>query len=957
MYNITNDYIEVGTRILTKQEIKNILPTYNNILKDIEIICKKSNEYKKFYKKSKNKMFIKDVFSLPQTTNNISIIGSRGSGKTSIMKTLYKDLYDNRKKYFILQGIVPENMEDIVTLMSYFLGSLKDKVDEISQHNKNIGLKDTCFIEKSKIEIEYDDLLEAFGYLQQKYQEIIVNTYTTTPSHIEITKKIFAANTNFIQKFHWFINSILDSGLFEDDAVLINFIDDIDLSTHRSMEVVKTLLTYFAHPRIITFISCDLETFEESLTLEFLRQEKIEDAAFLSVNFLQGIQKDNDDKNILKRKNILAYEYLKKILPAKYRYRINEWNLQKRSIYFCDNYSAENELTTGNKNKTLLQYLLILSENNLLLDKYFSIDNEMPILPIFNIFDKTARGLSNVYGSLYTLINNYNIEDKEQVYIYKKLFLENIVYSNHILNEYRDLIFYDILTLANTEEDCKVNFENIQTLYKNLEENNNTAKFNYFVIFTFLDFSCRLLNKNILNEESYKSAKNTAFVYLFDLPQLYDKNIKGISLFDLSINDTSDSKSDINNILKFTKNLNQFISFLFDLDFEEGIVYFKEMELDKLLEDSIDEKFKDNEIYFSIKFYNVIKIISKNYYNEELKKLINNNLDNLEIINLYKYNDFNKEIFQQINNNLFIYIESLKTKVLMKDSKLVKDIQKRLNNENNNTYNFESNIYTFINKNIIIDINAIIENNKELLKNIFDIKENYSIKNIESLEIFQVIDEYKLWNKDISQNAINYLKKCIGDLEKEIIEEIQTINFNIKEFLQYFYNDFQSCYKGVTYTKADELNKEIKKIIKSDKYYDIENIGIDLEGFLQLSQLTLQHYNSRAIYGIRESIRMNMLLKNSQIILIDENNQFINCNSDSIIKYRVFLYYYLRKEILINRNLLNLIETSNSYRYNMEYSIEYKNKKEYIQYEQQGISGELLEKIESIEHLGKEKKE
>ena len=86
--------------------------------------------------------------------------------------------------------------------------------------------------------------------------------------------------------------------------------------------MVKTLLSYLSNENIVTFISGDLDTFEEALTLDFLRQENVLDKDILD----QEIGKDR----LLASKQTLAYEYLKKIIPPAYRYNIKYWSLDKQ---------------------------------------------------------------------------------------------------------------------------------------------------------------------------------------------------------------------------------------------------------------------------------------------------------------------------------------------------------------------------------------------------------------------------------------------------------------------------------------------------------------------------------------------------------------------------------------------------------------------------------------------------
>lgn len=70
-----------GARKLHTEEIKQSLPTYQKLKEQIEEIRNNAIQYKK-----------QDEFAYPQIINSFAILGARGTGKSSILKTLYEDL-------------------------------------------------------------------------------------------------------------------------------------------------------------------------------------------------------------------------------------------------------------------------------------------------------------------------------------------------------------------------------------------------------------------------------------------------------------------------------------------------------------------------------------------------------------------------------------------------------------------------------------------------------------------------------------------------------------------------------------------------------------------------------------------------------------------------------------------------------------------------------------------------
>ena len=152
----------------------------------------------------------------------------------------------------------------------------------------------------------------------------MIQQYTTENAYVGDSAKVFNSDTEFINRFNELIDELLDVKN-QNDGLLFLFIDDIDLSTYRCADIVKTLLSYLSNENIVTFISGDLDTFEESLTLDFLRRENILKEDILGEKM--------GSETLLERKKQLAYEYLKKIIPPAYRYNIKFWSLEERGNY------------------------------------------------------------------------------------------------------------------------------------------------------------------------------------------------------------------------------------------------------------------------------------------------------------------------------------------------------------------------------------------------------------------------------------------------------------------------------------------------------------------------------------------------------------------------------------------------------------------------------------------------
>lgn len=123
---------KIGARCLSDLEAELIMPNYNRIYYQID----QFRTEKTFIGNSKGQKV--NGGDKDQKTNNIGIIGVRGAGKTSILKTIRVQLEKNKHTLhdIILPIIVPENMSESGTLMATVLGMLNEVIKERDEQEK-----------------------------------------------------------------------------------------------------------------------------------------------------------------------------------------------------------------------------------------------------------------------------------------------------------------------------------------------------------------------------------------------------------------------------------------------------------------------------------------------------------------------------------------------------------------------------------------------------------------------------------------------------------------------------------------------------------------------------------------------------------------------------------------------------------------------------------------------------
>lgn len=507
------DEVKVGARKLDDDILNKLLPTWNSIEEQINGFRKRA--YKK-YEDNINKINTINFDYDRYYDNIISILGARGTGKTSVLLTMkYKREYENddkkRDKDIILPLIVPDDMSKVSDTLGWIIESFDSEVTRLSEFIFNLengssndynygrgSVLNKCIHDKEvkgNLHQRYRELKKAYSIRKNEYFKIITEQYVGKSEYIKDNEDIINADRNIILKFRKFVDELVVSKRKENNTKYIQnqesneplifmFFDDVDISNDKCYEVLDTIVKFLTHENVVVFVSGDYKVFFETTTIELLKKEGLLDIQLLDRNFTYSEDEYVLDEgmltiqNTLTRKKEYAQEFLKKVMPPTFRYEMPTLNNeQKAGFYYKDkNYKLSN-----------------------LINQVFNLEKIFPNY-YFLIFDNTPRGLINVYYSLWEY-KNLKLVEVDSIYKINVInqFVDVIVKSSKVLVRYENVIRNFILF---KDDHISIDYYNLEFACDNLllpekKSKDNLKRVNEFIVLYLLGKFTEKISKGI----------------------------------------------------------------------------------------------------------------------------------------------------------------------------------------------------------------------------------------------------------------------------------------------------------------------------------------------------------------------------------------------------------------------------------------------------------------------------
>ncbi|WBW96311.1 hypothetical protein [Oceanirhabdus sp. W0125-5] len=869
-----NNGVFIGARVLTENQIKLIVPTFDTIMEQIEEIRTEAER-------------VKEEKRTSQYNNAIGLFGARGTGKTSTILTIKNKLIED-KHNIILDTIEPDTFGGNTKIMGAIIGMFKDVLEKMEDYIKNEADKDKygdffcdCrFKKNNKLRKRYEEMLEAYCYTEGEYRKLLTKDFTDMETFKKKYSEVLKPDIELSKKIEKFYDELVRVKRIESkkEPLIVLFIDDVDLKTSKCKEIIDAMMKYTCHPNVVCILSGDYEILNESITLSLLESEKLaKDFEYAHTEIFKDSKVMDGEFSLLDRKKYLTHEYLKKILPPAFRHNVVTWNLSNIPKFSF-------EIKEGEKKKNVYFYeklTEVFGENSIFSPiKNNQTDMVELIRTPYNIFDTTPRGLVNVYYYLdkFNKENFENDELKERRFIYIKMLIDTIIDSSKELVRNKEFI-NKCLLWGNNENTTLINFEHITNeLIKGNEyihiskekDNDKDIKLEKdrrkVVLNTFL--LCYIAQSKLDNAkcEGYENAKK-AFIYAMYKDNWYvgfaaqNGNLTFGSFNNYWRNDSWNLYNNcIRELLKFT-------DLTFALKFYEKFV--DEMEgADIYIKTSSSEEV--NKKVFNV-IYDILFLTNESYGKEVLSNWYNMNqyqmgkmdstlkfLDELSRTNTGY--EVTERIFKDISINIDIYKKSIKNQTNENDSEIEYGITK--------SFRDKSTEYNRYFKNVILNRFTEIRKNHEGFKS-NSIDEEIAKNNIKLIKMLKKVSKFKEEDKfRINKILLNRTIQISNDLSTILLrienkDNIITINEFKAEFQK-----FMNGNAGVSDTTIyNQVKSNIDKLLGK-----IENnaISIDVDRYIKLmKELDYLAYRSNARYGIFEARELFGYIKENAILTTD----------------------------------------------------------------------------------------
>lgn len=401
---------KMGFKLLGEAQIENMFPSWRDMLSRIEIYRKSLEKLDDGFKKTDSQYYL-------MYDNIFSIMGKRGSGKTSAIFTLKSFLKNNKPYDRVLPIIMPEIIPKECSMIGWVLALLEQTVKDLNDHLEQTEREErgfsTCLYQpKKSLQREYEEIKELC--FSQCCQGIEVNSMSQSVINFErMTQNSFNFSTKLTGFWNSLVYAIKEKEHMKDREPLIYLIfDDVDLVPDRVVSLFSTIIKYLSHPNLIVFVTADEEllydVIENDINNRMGKNDELRALGSVKKSYFwddyNAKLETRVDGRIEKKLNILRETpryYCDKVLPPACRYYLESFESCERKSTFIAEVRMED---VGPKYETLGEFVrhkvdeyiaYVNKENTIGKCGNFLIHNGKLINSYLSFFGSTARQLAN----------------------------------------------------------------------------------------------------------------------------------------------------------------------------------------------------------------------------------------------------------------------------------------------------------------------------------------------------------------------------------------------------------------------------------------------------------------------------------------------------------------------------------------------------------------------------------
>lgn len=341
-------YHKMGFKLLSDVQLENLFPNYNQLLKKISV--------------HRGELAKMRVWDMPKDSqynlmydNVFSIMGKRGSGKTSVLFTL-KNILENDEN-IVLPVIMPEIIPQECSMIGWILALMEETVQQLEEklNVSNIGrgyFQDCKYKAIGSLQEEYERVKELCysrfyeAKAENSFARAIANTEMQTQNSFQFVHKL----TEFWDLLR---TAIKIAHKLNGEPLIYLFFDDVDLTPGRMTDLLTTIIKYLSHPNIIVIVTADEEAMHDVIE-NYLQSGKHQDLQTYSTvgrvlsdyQTQENFEKDKILTKISHRMKSLQEMpslYIDKILPPSSRYYLEYYESCESKCTFIEKMQPEEQ--------------------------------------------------------------------------------------------------------------------------------------------------------------------------------------------------------------------------------------------------------------------------------------------------------------------------------------------------------------------------------------------------------------------------------------------------------------------------------------------------------------------------------------------------------------------------------------------------------------------------------------